>query len=259
MNRNNLGTAMNRNNIGSRAGVGSRMGTSAGMADGSSARPLTSVSGAGYKGANNAVNANLFDPLGKGFQSGGPAPPLVKKSESGPEGQAKDLEMKVHKYIEVAAEAISLGDEKKALENAKLAGKAERNLVRHREQYASQLQGNDSQTMTELSFSVCLLLANAYHLNRLYDEAINTYNIILKNKQYTQSGRMRVNMGNIYFIQKKYPQAIKMYRMALDQIPSNMYEELRIKIIKNIGFSFVKLGKNLYDYVKNFYNLFNLF
>ena len=36
----------------------------------------------------------------------------------------------------------------------------------------------------------------------------------------SQSGRLRVNMGNIYYEQRKYPQAIKMYRMALDQIPS---------------------------------------
>ena len=41
---------------------------------------------------------------------------------------------------------------------------------------------------------------------------------IVKNKSYTQSGRLRVNMGNIYFEQKKYSSAIKMYRMALDQV-----------------------------------------
>jgi len=40
----------------------------------------------------------------------------------------------------------------------------------------------------------------------------------VKNKAYTQSGRLRVNMGNIYFEQKKYTGAIKMYRMALDQV-----------------------------------------
>lgn len=255
MNRGNLGTALNRGNIGSRAG----MGTSAGMNDSSSARPLTSVSGAGYKGATNAGNSNLFDPLGKGYQSGGPAPPLIKKSESGPEGKAKDLELKVHKFIEEAAEAMSKGEEAKALECAKLAGKAERNLVRHREQFANQLQVNDTQSLTELSFAVCLLLANAYYLNKLYDEAINTYNIILKNKQYSQSGRMRVNMGNIYFIQKKYPQAIKMYRMALDQIPSNIFKELRVKIIKNIAFSFVKLGKIIYIFIKFSYHVFLYF
>ena len=40
------------------------------------------------------------------------------------------------------------------------------------------------------------------------------------------SGRLRVNMGNIYFEQKKYPQAVKMYRMALDQI-QNVHKDVR--------------------------------
>jgi intraflagellar transport protein 88 len=48
-------------------------------------------------------------------------------------------------------------------------------------------------------------------------------------------------MGNIYFQQKKYPIAIKMYRMALDIIPASS-KEMRLKIIKNIGIAFVKLG-----------------
>ena len=40
------------------------------------------------------------------------------------------------------------------------------------------------------------------------------------------TGRLRVNMGNIYFEQKKYPQAVKMYRMALDQI-QNVHKDVR--------------------------------
>jgi hypothetical protein len=36
----------------------------------------------------------------------------------------------------------------------------------------------------------------------------------------TLLARLRINIGNIYFEQKKYLQAIKMYRMALDQIPN---------------------------------------
>lgn len=48
-------------------------------------------------------------------------------------------------------------------------------------------------------------------------------------------------MGNIYFEQKKYQIAIKMYRMALDIIPATS-KEMRFKILKNIGHSFVKLG-----------------
>jgi len=48
-------------------------------------------------------------------------------------------------------------------------------------------------------------------------------------------------MGNIYFSQRQYPIAIKMYRMALDTVPS-VNKLMRIKILKNIGHAFVKLG-----------------
>jgi tetratricopeptide (TPR) repeat protein len=71
----------------------------------------------------------------------------------------------------------------------------------------------------DLTYSVCFNLANSYYLLKMHDEALNTYNLIVKNKQYPQSGRLRVNMGNIYYEQKKYPMAVKMYRMALDQVP----------------------------------------
>ena len=49
-------------------------------------------------------------------------------------------------------------------------------------------------------------------------------------------------MGNIYFEQQKYQTAIKMYRMALDQIP-NTGKHIRFKIFRNIGNAFVKLGQ----------------
>lgn len=51
-------------------------------------------------------------------------------------------------------------------------------------------------------------------------EALIKYDEIIKSKQFTQAGRLRVNMGNIYFQQKNYVLAIKMYRRALDIIPS---------------------------------------
>lgn len=54
------------------------------------------------------------------------------------------------------------------------------------------------------------------------NEALTIYTQIVKNKQYPFSGRFRVNMGNIYFKQEKWTAAIKMYRMALDQIPNNV-------------------------------------
>ena len=52
-----------------------------------------------------------------------------------------------------------------------------------------------------------------------YTEALNIYNILTKNKIFQLSGRLKTNIGNIHFKQKQYLKAIKMYRMALDQIP----------------------------------------
>jgi intraflagellar transport protein 88 len=120
---------------------------------------------------------------------------------------------------------------------------------------------------------VCFNLANAYHLSKMYAEALNTYSVIVKNKQYASSGRLRVrrcgglrsiarcnilqslfghlafvlptlqvNMGNIHYEEKQYTQAIKMYRIALDQIPGTS-RELRLKIQRNIGNAFVRLGQ----------------
>ena len=76
--------------------------------------------------------------------------------------------------------------------------------------------------MTDYSYiftQVLFNLASQYHVNRLYNEALNTYLLIVKNKMFGSGGRLRLNMGNIYFEQKKYSLAIKNYRMALDQIP----------------------------------------
>lgn len=84
-------------------------------------------------------------------------------------------------------------------------------------------------------------LANLYHSNGLFKEAINSYTIIVKNKQYPQASRLRVNMGNIYFEQKKFPMAIKMYNMAFDgTLQEN--KEMKLKIKKNIAIAYIKLG-----------------
>ena len=40
------------------------------------------------------------------------------------------------------------------------------------------------------------------------------------------AGRLKVNMGNIYFKQRNYAKAVKFYRMALDQVP-NTHKEMR--------------------------------
>ncbi|KAF5826309.1 hypothetical protein DUNSADRAFT_3650, partial [Dunaliella salina] len=65
---------------------------------------------------------------------------------------------------------------------------------------------------------------------------------LVRNKNYPQSGGLRVNLGNIYFEQQKFPLAIKNYRMALDQVPQTG-KEVQFKIMRNIGLAFVHMGQ----------------
>lgn len=45
------------------------------------------------------------------------------------------------------------------------------------------------------------------------------------------TGKLKVNIGNIYFRKKDYSKAIKHYRMALDQVP-NVQKETRYTVNK---------------------------
>ncbi|XP_067889766.1 intraflagellar transport protein 88 homolog isoform X5 [Heterodontus francisci] len=196
------------------------------------ARPMTAVRAAGYSSA--AYRGSAFDPLG---QSRGPAPPLETKNEDTPEEKVKNLEKTVNELIEESCIANGRGDLQLALEKAKEAGRKERILVRQREQTASSDHIN-----LDLTYSVLFNLASQYAANDMYAEALNTYQVIVKNKMFNNAGRLKVNMANIYFKQRNYPKAIKFYRMALDQISSS-HKEMRIKIMQNIGVVFVKMGQ----------------
>ncbi|XP_054443943.1 intraflagellar transport protein 88 homolog isoform X2 [Pteronotus mesoamericanus] len=195
-------------------------------------RPMTAVRAAGFTKA--ALRGSAFDPLG---QSRGPAPPLEAKNEDSPEEKIRQLEKKVNELVEESCIANSCGDLKLALEKAKDAGRKERVLVRQREQVTTPENIN-----LDLTYSVLFNLASQYSANEMYAEALNTYQVIVKNKMFTNAGRLKVNMGNIYLKQRNYSKAIKFYRMALDQIPS-VHKEMRIKIMQNIGVAFIKTGQ----------------
>ncbi|XP_061696940.1 intraflagellar transport protein 88 homolog isoform X1 [Syngnathoides biaculeatus] len=199
--------------------------------DGAS-RPMSAVRAAGF--TSSRTRGSSFDPLG---QSRGPAPALEEKKEDLPEEKIKLLEKKVNDLITESCMAQSLGNSQLALEKAKEAERKERMLVRQREQY-----GNAEQINIDLTYAVLLNLANQYENNEMYPEALSSYQLIVKNKMFTNAGRLKVNMANIWVKQKNFPKAIKLYRMALDHI-SDDYKEMRIKIMQNIGTVFVLLGQ----------------
>ncbi|XP_059417730.1 intraflagellar transport protein 88 homolog isoform X5 [Carassius carassius] len=217
----------------SRMPVGTAMGRPmTGAVQDGAARPMTAVRAAGY--SSSIARGSVFDPLG---QSKGPAPPLETRNEDTPEEKIKILEKKVNDLIEESCLAHARGDLQLSLEKAKEAGRKERALVRQREQ-----TGTADHINLDLTYSVLFNLANQYANNDMYTEALNTYQVIVKNKMFSNAGRLKVNMANIYFKQKNYTKAIKFYRMALDQI-SNAHSAMRIKVMQNIGVVFIHMGQ----------------
>jgi len=213
---------------GSRSGFG-------GARNADTARPMTSNRAAGYT-AQPKGGKNVFDPLNQGDAAARPnAKPLEKKLELSPEEKLRGFEKESHRLVEESAITREQGNLREALEKAKEAGKKERQLCRLREQ-----QNLLDQLNVDLTYAVCLNLAIQHQANGNDNEALTIYTQIVKNKQYPFSGRFRVNIGNIYSKQEKWTGAIKMYRMALDQIPNDV-QAIRFKIMRNIGHAFFKM------------------
>ncbi|XP_055101253.1 intraflagellar transport protein 88 homolog isoform X4 [Symphalangus syndactylus] len=195
-------------------------------------RPMTAVRAAGFTKA--SLRGSAFDPLS---QSRGPTPPLEAKKKDSPEEKIKQLEKEVNELVEESCVANSCGDLKLALEKAKHAGRKERVLVRQREQVTTPENIN-----LDLTYSVLFNLASQYSVNEMYAEALNTYQVMLKNNMFSNAGILKMNMGNIYLKQRNYSKAIKFYRMALDRVPS-VNKQMRIKIMQNIGVTFIQADR----------------
>jgi hypothetical protein len=65
---------------------------------------------------------------------------------------------------------------------------------------------------------------------------------MVRNKAYAQGWRLRINMGNVFFEQKKYSSAIKMYRMALDNVPSTSRGVRLFPTSQQLGRKFLRLS-----------------
>jgi intraflagellar transport protein 88 len=194
---------------------------------------MNSVRGAGYSGGKASENRTIFDPFQLSNQ--GPPPPLVQKTDNSPENQAKEMELQVNQLLEASAKANAEGKFAEALEQAKAAVKKERLLCKHREKHDHAEQIN-----MDLTCAVSFNLALQYHANGMHVEALQSYSLVVKRKEYLHAGRLRVNMGNIFFEQKKYPAAIKMYKMAMDII-GNQSRVMKYQIMRNIGIAFVQM------------------
>ena len=209
--------------------TGMRMGT-ARAADDGTARPITAITAAGFTSVG-SITAQA------GFRSNN----AESKLEETPEAVIKKMEKEIMDLIDESCFSLESRQYKVALEKANKAVTKEKILQRHRD-----LQGFTDQSNYDLTYSVHFNAGNVFEACEMYQEAQASYTTIIKNKAFSNAGRLRVNLGNILLKQRKYIEAIRMYRRALDQIPET-YTHMRIKILKNIGRSFISMSPAQYS------------
>ena len=202
----------------------------------------------------------------------GPAPPLEKNDDNAlPEvKKLRELERLINSDLDASCLANAAGDLRLALEKAKEAGRKHRSYMRQTLVYVNPAMSSggggyfcagggstvggggavehDPATTysitseVDLAFSVLFNLGNQYAANRMYSEALRMYDMIVRNKVFAKAGRLRVNIGNIHFEQGNYHKAIRVYKMALDQVDAGC-RRLRAKIAKNIAVCQFRLRK----------------
>ncbi|XP_060800695.1 intraflagellar transport protein 88 homolog isoform X1 [Amyelois transitella] len=230
-----MGTVMFRMGTVSVRGGRSRAGTAA-------ARPVTAVRAAGYSSAARDT------------------PSREDKKEDSIEDKVKQMEARIMALVEESCMLSARLDQdddsstKKELDLGQALAKAQEASTLERQLIRMQEQANLGDTHNlDLTFAVLCNLAGQYALNEMYTEALNTYQLLTRNKLFPHANRLKVNMGNIYFKMGEHPKALKLYRMALDQTPT-AEKDLRMKVMHNIGLLLVRMGK-FRDAVTNFQHI----
>ncbi|XP_023172269.2 intraflagellar transport protein 88 homolog isoform X2 [Drosophila hydei] len=220
------------------------------------ARPSTAVRAVGYAASASGSAGQRFDQFflekvkQQTLSSANAAVDAAK--EVNPQIKYKNMEVKIVKLLEssivlaaqssaIRASGSSNAEVKSALAEALNKAKDASSLDRilHHEQ---DKQGENVFHNFDLTYAVFFNLAEQYEHNEMHIEALNTYNIMTKNKMFPHVNQLKLNMGNIYFKMGMHKKAIKMYRMALDSVP-NTLKQLRLKITENIGVLFIRMGQ----------------
>jgi intraflagellar transport protein 88 len=175
-----------------------------------------------------------------------PLNPVGLGEHQTPTDVALDMENQINKLIEETAQLKRVGQIEKALDKAKEGSKKDQLLRLHRKTHS--LSGDFEM---ETTYATWFNLASAYEANGMLDEALTAYTYLTKQRgQHLLTSCVRINMGNVYYAQSDFSSAIKMFKMALDQIRKDE-SSLTHKIFRSIGNSFFRLG-SIRDAVKNY-------
>jgi intraflagellar transport protein 88 len=203
-----------------------------------SVRPMTATSRAGYQ--SNASAASGGSPSESSTRSAirDVQAQLTEYRKNSPTYQAEEMKKRVNLLLNVSAQLTAQKRFHDSLEKAKEAVREDKELAK----YCQSNNVGDSQE-DYLSFVVLFHLAVSFELNEQYEQAMSTYEVILKTQGKAPTVRnAHVNLGNLYYRKEDFQSAIKEFSAALDQLPDSQ-RKMGYLVSANIGKSYIKLGQ----------------
>ena len=153
-----------------------------------------------------------------------------------PAAVADELQSQICALIDKSSVARRERRVEESLDSAREASSKAQSLQKHNKSHSLP-------TNSALVLSSWFNLAVSFEANDMANEAIKTYAYLAKQSTTDQgSCRVRLSMGNLYYMQKDYSQAIRMFKMALDLTPRG--DKARAQRIQcNIANAYFRMGK----------------
>lgn len=191
------------------------------------ARPMTSMTAAGFtkNPLATAGVASIFDKLP-------PEPP-----KDSPEQKADQMEINIFKLLRDGMSAASCKDYVTALGRIREAIKLEQKVSQHRT-----MNGLADSINLDLRTCIWMHWAQIQALGGQPEMALSTYEKIVKTAEGATLAQIRFNMGNINHNLGKYNEALKNFRMAIDQASPSL-PRFRQKIASHMAQSCIKLHR----------------
>ena len=160
---------------------------------------------------------------------------FAKKENTSKEAIIKEFEKNIQK----------LSDESILLKcRGNFRGAKEKALSAYKKMNDFKLQNVDYFN-AEMEFGLQLNIALIYEGLKMYEDARQMYLEIVQKENYYTPGimkdKIRINLGNLYYKQGDYQNAIKEWKKAVDKI-SKDNKEMRGLVLRNIANANIKLG-----------------
>lgn len=200
-----------------------------------SSRPMSSRRGVGYTSGGLTISGGKkvispLDHMADTFAQ------FIKDTTDAPENKIKEFKKNIMAAIQESSNLIAKGDNQGALTKAKEAETEMKNL----QDFITSKSIEDADFKSYRQ-TVFMQLADCYKANAMWEDAINRYQRLLKDREFPNLHMVYLEIGNICSAMGKYEEAIKNYEMGIAHLRPDT-NRLMARFHQCCGIAYLELG-----------------